>query len=411
VKRAGDPVIYAVIILLSLPLVSAESTVSLENLVRLEDADLGLEGATISPNGEIVLAHGADSAVFLIDPENPENNSRLDPQLDSILYDSSFHPGSRSALIVGDGGLVLRLLLSNNSIERVGGNLEFGNTDLFAVSWNGDGSWAYVGGESGWIWRIRGFAEGGLEAIPLEGRGESDVNGISCISGLRVCVISSSVDGIGIIDENHRISWIGAVGHPWVDVVCPSVSQASCVCVSTDLTIAVVTINDINASRSTIFDNDIVQLQGVEGKIRGIVHQYEGRSLISVEPFGLIEHDLGERISFEWVGNSDAVNFSVRVSDESIASTWGNGAFDGWLITKEGTMVSFSIHQEDNEGGILGIWIGVVIIGGTVLLLVSLLTSSSPKLSRIMAKWIGSEEERKRAIREERVRTRKRKRA
>ena len=410
-KRAGDPVIYAVIILLSLPLVSAESTVSLENLVRLEDADLGLEGATISPNGEIVLAHGADSAVFLIDPENPENNSRLDPQLDSILYDSSFHPGSRSALIVGDGGLVLRLLLSNNSIERVGGNLEFGNTDLFAVSWNGDGSWAYVGGESGWIWRIRGFAEGGLEAIPLEGRGESDVNGISCISGLRVCVISSSVDGIGIIDENHRISWIGAVGHPWVDVVCPSVSQASCVCVSTDLTIAVVTINDINASRSTIFDNDIVQLQGVEGKIRGIVHQYEGRSLISVEPFGLIEHDLGERISFEWVGNSDAVNFSVRVSDESIASTWGNGAFDGWLITKEGPMVSFSIHQEDHEGGILGIWIGVVIIGGTGLLLVSLITSSSPTLSRIMAKWIGSEEERKRAIREERVRTRKRKRA
>ena len=53
----------------------------------------------------------------------------------------------------------------------------------------------------------------------------------------------------------------------------------------------------------------------------------------------------------------------------------------------------------------------MVIIGGTMLLIVSLLTSSSPKLSRIMAKWIGSEEERKRAIREERVRTRKRKRA
>ena len=74
-------------------------------------------------------------------------------------------------------------------------------------------------------------------------------------------------------------------------------------------------------------------------------------------------------------------------------------------------MVSFSIDQEEHESGILGIWIGVVIIGGTMLLIVSLLTSSSPKLSRIMAKWIGSEEERKRAIREERVRTRKRKRA
>ena len=410
-KRAGGPVIYAVILLLFLPLVSAESTVSLENLVRLEDGDLGLEGATVSPNGGVVVAYGADSAIFLIDSENPENNSRLDPKVDSILYDSSFHPSSRSALIVGEEGVVLRLLLSNNSIERIGGTLEFGNTDLFAVSWNGDGSWAYVGGESGWIWRIRSIGEGELEAIPLEGRGGSDISGISCISGLRVCVISSSVDGIGIIDENHRVSWIGAVGHPWVDVVCPSVSLASCVCVSTDLTIAVVSINNNNASRSMIFDNDIVQLQGVEGKVRGIVHQYEGRSLISVEPFGLIEHDLKERISFEWVGNSDAVNFSVEVSDERIASTWGNGAFDGWLITKEGTMVSFSIDEGKDESGILGIWIGVVIIGGTSLLIVSLLTSSSPKLSRIMAKWIGSEEERKRAIREERVRIRKRKRA
>ena len=49
-KRAGGP-IYAVILVLCLPLVSAKSTVSLENLVRLEDGDLGLEGATISPNG------------------------------------------------------------------------------------------------------------------------------------------------------------------------------------------------------------------------------------------------------------------------------------------------------------------------------------------------------------------------
>ena len=100
-KRAGGPIFYAVILVLCLPLVSAKSTVSLENLVRLEDGDLGLEGAAISPNGEVVVAHGADSAIFLIDPEDPENNSRLQPQVDSILYDSSFHPGSRSALIVG----------------------------------------------------------------------------------------------------------------------------------------------------------------------------------------------------------------------------------------------------------------------------------------------------------------------
>ena len=59
----------------------------------------------------------------------------------------------------------------------------------------------------------------------------------------------------------------------------------------------------------------------------------------------------------------------------------------------------------------LEIWIGIIILGGTTLMIASLLTSSSPSLSRWVTKRIGSEEERKSAIREERRLSRKKGRA
>ncbi len=399
--------ILAVFFVLMCPVAMAQSTVGLGTVVSLGGVDQGLEGASISPDGSVVIAHGADSTVFLIDPENPENHSKLDRSGDLTMHDSSFHPGSNTALVVGDGGGALRFVRSNNSLQDVGGGLLFGDTDLTAVSWNSDGSWAYIGGELGWLWRVRSMENGELEAFALEGRRGSDVNDISCVPGSNICVLSTSVDGIGIIDGDHGLHWIGGFGLPWVGVVCPSGSEMQCVAVSTDLTIAIVSINPGDPSKSIIFDNDVFTLQDAEGLINGIEVQSEGISLISTAPFGIIEHDLQARASFKWLENSDAVNFSAQVSGERIVSTWGTGSFEGWLITSEGSIVSFSPMEDSSNGGLLEIWIGIVILGGAALLVISLLTSSSPRLSRWVAIRIGSEEERKRAIREERLLSKK----
>ena len=404
--------ILAVIMAISNPSVVAQSAVFLEDVVFLEERDSGIEGATISPDGEFVLAYGADSSIFLVDSDDPSNNSKLDWSGNSILFDSSFHPGGQTAMIVGSGGELLRFVKSNESVESAGGSLNFGDTDLRAVSWNGDGSWAYIGGEMGWLWRSRAIGDGGgQESFPLEGRGESDVNGISCIQGSRVCVISSSVDGIGVIDEEHQVHWIGGYGYPWIDVVCPNDGRSECVVVSTDLTIAIVNIDIGEPGKSTIFDNDIVQLQGVEGAINGIEYQSEGKSLISVAPFGIIEHDLGLRKSFPWLENIDVVDFNTEISDHRIVSSWQTGSNIGWVITSEGAMISFSPEFQEKKGGLLEIWIGLVIIGGTLLLISSLIVSSSPGLSRWVSMKIGSDEERERAIKESRRRSRKKRRA
>ena len=184
-----------------------------------------------------------------------------------------------------------------------------------------------------------------------------------------------------------------------------------CVVVSSDLTIARIRMNIEDPSKTAIHDNDIVQLQGFDGIMTGINMQKEGNSLISLAPFGLIEHDLEESRSFHWLDNNDAVDFDTSISGERIVSTWGTGTFDGWILTDRGTIVSFTMTTPDEGGTMLEIWIGVIILGGTALMIVSLLTSSSPRLSRWVTKRIGSEEERKGVIREERRLSRKKRRA
>jgi hypothetical protein len=403
---------FAVImILLFAPLTMAQSTVTMDSVVILSEVDLGIEGATISPDEKTIIAHGAESTIFVIDSENPLNNSLVDWQGNYSLLDASFHPGGKTALLVGREGVVLRLKTSNYSIENAGGTSTFGNTELKAVSWNGDGSWAYIGGEGGWIWRFRGLDDGGVEAIPLENRGESDINAISCLRGSNVCIVSSSVDGIGIIDQDHELFWIGGYGNPWIDVTCPSIIIMECVVISSDLTIARIGMNIEDVSKMMIYDNDIVQLQGFEGTMTGIDIQSDGKSLISLVPFGIIEHDLTESRSFHWLDNNDAVDFNTAISGERIVSTWSTGSFEGWIITDRGTIVSFTSADQREGGTLLEIWIGIIILGGATLTIASLLTSASPRLRRWLTIKIGSEEERKSAIKEERRLSRKKGRA
>tara|TARA_B100000959_G_scaffold273398_1_gene323880 strand:- start:2160 stop:3359 length:1200 start_codon:yes stop_codon:yes gene_type:complete len=385
------------VVLLLAPSASAESAVKIGELVKIGGGDVGLEGAVISPDGEIVIAYGADSSIFLIEAPNPENNSKLEWNGSERLLDADFHPGGQTSLIVGELGKVIRFIRAENSVESAGGEMHFGQTELRAISWNDDGSWAYIGGEMGWIWRARWLEGGGMEAHAVEGRGTSDVNGISCVGGTGSCVISTSVDGIGVIDSDHEVHWIGGTGYPWIDVACPGGVENDCVAISSDKNIAIVRVDAFDASASDI---GIVQLQDLEGRFNGIEMQSDGKSLITMAPFAIIEHDLSPRMSFPWLENADAVNFDPSIAGERIVATWPTDESTGWLLTGPGHIVEFGPADDDGTNGLLGIWIGVVVLGGVTLLVASLVVSSSPSMSRWLAIKIGSEEERFRAERE-----------
>ena len=302
-------VLVGLSIILLAPSSLAQSTVELEGSISMGEGDLGIEGISVSDNHHLVLAHGANSGIFLVDSNSPENNSHIEWSGGYSLLDSSFHPGGETAIMVGEGGNVLRLTLANSSIEQAGSASTFGDTLLTSVSWNGDGSWAYIGGEDGWIWRFRGTSEGGIEAIVLENRGDRVISGISCLRGYNICAVTSTFGGIGIIDQEHGLHWIGGFGTPWVDIVCHSSEVPECVAIASDLTVASIVVVVSEPSETRVYDNDIVQLQGFVGAMTGIEVQSDGISLISLAPFGLIEHDKEAGRSFHWLDNIDAVEF------------------------------------------------------------------------------------------------------
>ena len=82
----------------------------------MSGGDMGIEGISVSENQDLILAHGANSGIFLIDSNSPENNSHIEWSGDYSLLDSSFHPGGKTAIMVGEGGNVLRMTLANLSI-------------------------------------------------------------------------------------------------------------------------------------------------------------------------------------------------------------------------------------------------------------------------------------------------------
>ena len=359
------------------PIVIGESIVDLGRVVSLHDSDVGLENAVSSNNRAIVLAFGVGSTIYKINSTVPENFEEIFWNGSDDLLDADFHPSDESALIVGKNGVVLRFSSSGNNVTDAGGRIFFGQTELNAISWNGDGSWSYIGGQDGWIWRARGTENGGLDVIPIEDRMISDVTGIDCIRERNMCVISTKSDGIGIIDDNHKITWIGGNGYPWKEVICPENSDTTCVAISDDKNIATVNIDIFKVEDSKM---EIVQLLELEGLFTDIFHYEDSKSLISLVPFSVIEHDLNEERSYPWLNNSDVTEFSTEISNELIIYSWSNGRDNGWIITSSGNIIQFTPSELREEQRFFDEIFSVIFVGFVAAILFTTYVIVGPKI-------------------------------
>ena len=361
------------------PIVIGESIVDLGRVVSLHDSDVGLENAVSSNNRGVVLAFGVGSTIYKINSTVPENFEEIFWNGSDDLLDADFHPSDESALIVGKNGVVLRFSSSGNNVTDAGGRIFFGQTELNAISWNGDGSWSYIGGQDGWIWRARGTENGGLDVIPVEDRMISDVTGIDCIRERNMCVISTKSDGIGIIDDNHKITWIGGNGYPWKEVICPENSNTACVAISDDKNIATVNIDIFKVEDSTL---EIVQLLELDGLFTDIFHYEDSKSLISLVPFSVIEHDLNEERSYPWLNNSDVTEFSTEISNELIIYSWSNGRDNGWIITSSGNIIQFTPSELREEQRFFDGIFSVIFVGFVAAILFTTYVIVGPKIKK-----------------------------
>ena len=296
---------------------SASSAVGLDDFESLPGDDLGLAGAELSPSKELVIAFGQDSNVIVFSASDPSDYIETPSIGNSSLNDASFHPSGNSALIVGDNGTVLRYSDLDKSLTDAGVK-NLSGSDLLSVSWSLSGSWAYIGSSEGEIWRVRASGDGGAETHLLEGlAGQSPVTSIDCISEGIVCVASTTFNGIAIIQRDHSLSWIGGSSTPWSDMECLD-SSSSCVAISSNI-LGTIKVNTSNPDKSTISGVEII---GLEGVLSNLADHSENRFLISVAPFGIVEHDLEKNATFPWLENSDVANENIQLSGERVVSTW-----------------------------------------------------------------------------------------
>ena len=390
-ERVAVLIVVMMMAVLVSPIVSAESAVELDAIIILDNGDLGIQGIAENPEGSRILIYGMDGYAEIIFAQRPEIHIPLSATDNQTMRGADWHPGGGTAFLVGDEGMILRYASDDYSLTQAGEQLNFGQTQLNTVSWNTAGSWAYVGGDDGWLWRIRAQGDGGLETHLIEGRGEGDITGIDCHNELMLCVISSSIDGIGIIDRDHALTWIGGNFYPWTSVICPTSYVHYCTSVSSDQQIGMIRLHSEGALQSELSVSDI---KGVNGKFTQLSHQEEARSLIIVAPFSLLEHNIDTNSTYPWLDNEDAVNFDATISGERIIGTWNTGKDSGWIITSRGTMIEF--HSTEESGGIglvLGGIVGFLIPLTIFMLILTLVYTASPKMQYWMTMKFGNEQE------------------
>tara|TARA_Y100001970_G_scaffold128347_2_gene158510 strand:- start:18055 stop:19266 length:1212 start_codon:yes stop_codon:yes gene_type:complete len=365
--------ILIVSILLSSQNVSGESAVTLGEKLSLSNEDLGLNGLVADDIGESVVVYGSNGYLRVLNVSNPANQIELIWPGSHTLIDGDFHPRSETALIVGEGGIVLRYAKQDHSVERAAAESSFMFSELTAVSWNTGGSWAYIGSEYGELWRMRVAEDGGAETHSLNSSGDSKIMDIDCHISLMMCVVVSSVDGIGIIERDHTFSWVGGNGYSWTGIECPDGATNFCVAVADNKILASIELDPNDISKSI---PEIRSLPDVDAYFVDIDRQYGDRTIISLTPSGLIEHDISINASFPWLENSDIDDLNLTSS--SIIGIWSTGANSGWIVTNRGFLFEYKPPMEYSTG-LIHLWATISIPLTTLLVILSLILYASPK--------------------------------
>ena len=367
----------------------ATSAVVIKENLSISEEDLGLNGVAIDNDGTTALVYGLDGYVRVLDATDPSEQVEMVWNGVSELHDADFHPGGQTALIVGDHGVVLRYAKQDQSLERAASDVSLDYTKITAVAWNTAGSWAYLGTEEGQIWRMRAAEDGGAEIHALSASGTSEITAIDCHDTIMMCVVSATVEGIGIIERDHTFTWVGGSGYPWTGVECPSGENAYCISIAENQIIAHIELNpeDISASIPSIS-----RLQNLELYFVGIEAQEGDRALIATTPTSLVEHDISLNGSYPWLEHSDIDN--LNLSSDRIVGTWATGVDSGWIVTSRGYLFQYAPTVSD-QAGLLDMWIVIAIPAATGLVVLCLVyLVSPPRVKDRIIERIGNQDER-----------------
>ena len=334
------------LLILLLPAVPAqqqlESVVELKLVDTLEESDIGIHAGEMSSNG-LVLLVGENGYAHIISALHADDRSQdiaLFTGRNVALNDVSWHPQGQSALIAGDMGVALRYSTETHAITTVNGSGTILGLNMTAVEWQPGGASAYFGASDGSLWK---FSEGsGMTAI--SDTRSSAISDIACHRGPNICVVATRNDGLAVLSPNHQLTFLsGTADKTWIGVDCADQSLNECVGFGSGLHTQVISLDMVDASKSTTKGFNQLLLDG--GDFTGVSRGHGGTTLIHMAPFATIRQQPlivdPNQAHLSQIISEDAMAWDPVVSGRAIEFIWENEQQDGFIITSFGNIVSF----------------------------------------------------------------------
>ena len=351
--------------------VSAEGAVEMDNPIWLAEYDLGLEA--VAAGGETtqkVLVAGADGYARLLDGTNPDVQIELATPTEDTLRAIDWHPRGKTALLVGDNGVMLRYVAEDHSVTTVSGSVQLNGIDIAAVAWNAAGSDAYLGGEDGYLWAYH-EGEGGQGVFQiLIDEQSSRITGISCHEEEQFCAMTTESNGVAIIDSNtnHSLHWVGGTDRVWRGINCAEPVFNRCVAIGEERAIGIIGVDIHTPEQSTLFTKII---PGLSGEFTNIHTRGASEALVTMAPFQVMAWDLSAGEAYEWIENSEVLASSSALAGERLVGSWGttDDANIGFVVTSYGAVIGFhpppetSVWTDTLVSYLLGIVIIIVVPG------------------------------------------------
>ena len=347
--------------LMLMPLVGAsdepQATVDIKLERRLANFDLGINGGELSPNGETVLIYGAEGYAHVIsatDADDETKDIRLENETMFDINSVSWHPGGKSALLVGDSGTVLRYNSTNHALGEAEGAASVAGQDINSVEFTPGSSVAYLGTEGGQIWKY--YAN---TFTMLDNEASSRITDIACMKNDNICVFSTLNDGLAVVDQGDTVTWISNTRFStWIGVSCEDPTMNSCSAFASGKKAGFIEIDVIDSTKTTL--GAVTGLKYHEGDIIADNPATDSSTLLAMAPLGMLRWNQYSEEAFLMFSNDNASEEDILLSGDRYAMAWENSEYSGFLVTGQGRIVSFEPASEESEVGIPGFLILLV---------------------------------------------------
>jgi len=374
-------------LILTLPVVVADldTTVDISYERKIENLDLGINGGAVSPLGDTVLIYGADGYAHIVSAKDA-GNSNLDVSLENEtteeLHSASWHPAGKSALIVGDDGVVLRYNSTTYALAEAEGSSSISGQDLRSVKFTPGSSVAYIGTDSGQIWKY--YAD---TFTMIDNEATSMVTDIECLKNENICLVSTVSNGIAVIDQGDKVTWISnSRFYTWIGISCQDPLSTFCTIFGSGKKIAEIDVDTQDTSNSIM--GEVSDFPKLQGDFIASDSAFGSSTIVALGPLSMMRYTQHNEGSFLMFSNDNATDEDVFLGGDSYGFSWENSKNSGFLITSYGRVVSFSPTEVDSVGFVPGIVIFLIALSVPGVFL-GMIYWNSPYLQRKYAQLVG----------------------